>query len=46
MMILDDEENLVKKLKGGVFTPAMLGTAYIERLEKAGCIFDARLLDE
>ena len=46
MVILDDEENLVKKLKGVVFTPAMLGTAYIERLEKAGCIFNARLLDE
>lgn len=39
--LLDEEEgsgsgSMVKKLGGGVLTPASLGMLYVERLEKAG----------
>ncbi|GFF76022.1 hypothetical protein CNMCM8927_004782 [Aspergillus lentulus] len=36
--ILDgnDNESMVKKLGGGILTPASLGMLYVERLEKAG----------
>ncbi|PYH74392.1 uncharacterized protein BO88DRAFT_439877 [Aspergillus vadensis CBS 113365] len=32
----DDEDSMVKKLRGGVLTPASLGNQYVQRLEMAG----------
>ena len=45
MVILRDED-MVRKLGGGVLTPAMLGQPFIERLQKAGVVFEVRMLPE
>ncbi|PSK51702.1 hypothetical protein B9Z65_2969 [Elsinoe australis] len=38
------DDSLAKKMGGGVLTPATLGAAYIERLQKAGIKFETRTL--
>lgn len=32
-------------LPGGVYTPACLGKPYIDRLEKAGLVFETEIVD-
>lgn len=47
MVILRDQtQTAAKEMGGGVLTPALLGTPFIERLRKAGVVFETRLLDE
>lgn len=43
MVILRDEE-MVRRLGGGVLTPAMLGQPFIERLKNAGVVFEVGML--
>lgn len=43
MVILRDED-LVRRLGGGVLTPAMLGQPFIERLKKVGVAFEVGML--
>ena len=43
MVILQDEE-MVRRLGGGVLTPALLGQHFIERLKKAGVTFEVEML--
>lgn len=38
------DDSLAKKMGGGVLTPATLGAAYIDRLQKAGIKFETRTL--
>lgn len=38
------DETLAKKIGGGVLTPATLGGAYVERLQKAGMRIDVRVM--
>ncbi|MCJ1412979.1 hypothetical protein MMC19_007080 [Ptychographa xylographoides] len=44
MTILRDE-TLAHRMGGGVLTPATLGQAYVDRLQKAGVKMEARMLD-
>jgi len=46
MVILRNEEGLVKKWGGGVLTPAVLGKAYVEGCQKAGCVVETEMMDE
>jgi short subunit dehydrogenase-like uncharacterized protein len=46
IVVLKDEEKLLKKLGGGVHTPATLGNAFVERLQKAGCEIEVKMMDE
>ena len=43
MVILRDED-MVKRLGGGVLTPSMLGQPFIERLKKAGIVYEVGML--
>ncbi len=43
MVILQDED-MVRRLGGGVLTPAMLGQPFIDRLKKAGVVYEVQLL--
>lgn len=43
IVILQDD-NLVKKIGGGVLTPAMLGQPFIDRLKGAGIVIDTELI--
>ena len=45
-MVLLKEEELVKTLGGGLLTPAVLGQQYIDRLAKAGLMFEAEVLSK
>ncbi|KAL8830289.1 MAG: hypothetical protein Q9170_005795 [Blastenia crenularia] len=45
-MILLKEDELTRKLGGGLLTPAMLGQPFIDRLKKAGVILDSRIMPE
>ncbi|PNS15265.1 hypothetical protein CAC42_8266 [Sphaceloma murrayae] len=38
------DDSLAKRLGGGILTPATLGAAYVERLQKAGLRIDTRML--
>ncbi len=38
------DDNIAKKLGGGILTPAMLGQPFIDRLRRAGVLFETRLL--
>lgn len=44
MVILKNEEELVKKSGGGLLTPSTLGQEYVDRLEKAGVVFETKML--
>ena len=44
--ILNDKDISAKKLGGGVLTPATLGFPYIDRLVRAGTVFETKVLDE
>lgn len=46
MVILRDEDEIVKKFGGGVLTPATLGQSYIDRLCDAGVIIEALALPD
>lgn len=43
MVILRDDD-LTKRLGGGVLTPATLGQPFIDRLKTAGCIFETEVM--
>lgn len=44
MVLLDNEEDLVKELGGGLLTPACLGYSFIERLQKANVKIEGHML--
>lgn len=46
MVILRDEDEIIKKFGGGVLTPATLGQPYIDRLCDAGVIIEALALPD
>lgn len=46
MVILRDEEEIIKKYGGGILTPATLGQPYIDRLCDAGVIIEALALPD
>jgi hypothetical protein len=39
------DDTVAKKLGGGILTPATLGQSFIDRVNKAGLTFEAKLLD-
>ena len=45
-MVLLEDSDIVKKLDGGLLTPAMIAEPFMERLVKAGMIFEVDLLWE
>lgn len=45
MVILQDND-LTKKLGGGILTPATLGQPFIDRLKAAGCTFEAGIMPD
>ncbi|KAI4133234.1 MAG: hypothetical protein LQ338_000292 [Usnochroma carphineum] len=45
MVLLKDDE-LTKKLGGGLLTPAVLGQPFIDRLRNAGIILESRIMPE
>lgn len=45
-MILLQNDDLTKKLGGGLLTPAMLGQSFIDRLRNAGVLFEAEMLPD
>ena len=45
-MVILREEDMVRRLGGGVLTPAMLGQPFIERLKKAGIVYQVGMLPE
>lgn len=46
MVILQDEDEIIKKFGGGVLTPSTLGQPYIDRLCDAGAIIEALALPD
>ncbi|KAL1961149.1 hypothetical protein VTO42DRAFT_3094 [Malbranchea cinnamomea] len=44
-MLLARNEGLVKDLGGGYLTPAMLRQSYVDRLQKAGVVIEAQVLE-
>ena len=44
ILILRDE-TVAKRLGGGLLTPAMLGQPFIDRLKRAGLIFETHIMD-
>ncbi|KAL9129068.1 MAG: hypothetical protein Q9217_002375 [Psora testacea] len=45
-MVLLKDDGLVKRLGGGLLTPAMLGQHFIDRLTKAGLVLETEMLPE
>lgn len=45
-MVLLQDDDLTKKLGGGILTPAMLGQSFIDRLRNAGAIIEAEMLPD
>ncbi|KAL8941843.1 MAG: hypothetical protein Q9211_001651 [Gyalolechia sp. 1 TL-2023] len=45
MVLLKDDE-LTKKLGGGLLTPAMLGRPFIDRLKNAGVVLECRIMPD
>ncbi|KAL8951081.1 MAG: hypothetical protein Q9222_002921 [Ikaeria aurantiellina] len=45
-MVILKEDELVKKLHGGLLTPAMLGQPFINRLRNAGIVLEGRIMPE
>ena len=45
-MVLLEDESLVKKLGGGLLTPAMLGQQFIDRMTRAGILLETNMLPE
>ncbi|KAL9603475.1 MAG: hypothetical protein Q9219_001162 [cf. Caloplaca sp. 3 TL-2023] len=45
-MVLLQEDELVRKLGGGLLTPAMLGQPFIDRLRNAGVVLESRIIPE
>lgn len=43
-MVLLQEDDLVKRLDGGVLTPAMIAQPFIERLRRAGMVFEVEMM--
>lgn len=43
-MVILREEEMVRRLGGGVLTPAMLGQPFIERLKNAGIVYEVGML--
>lgn len=44
-MVILKNETLAKKLGGGILTPAMLGQAYVDRLQRVGVQIEAELMN-
>ena len=44
-MVILQEPALVQKLGGGVLTPACLGETFVERLQKAGVLLEAEMMN-
>jgi len=45
MVILRDERTM-ETLEGGILTPATLGQAFVDRMQKAGIILETELVNE
>ena len=45
-MVLLEDEGLVKRLGGGLFTPAMLGKGFVDRMVRAGVVLETCMLSE
>ena len=45
-MVLLHEDELARKLGGGLLTPAMLGQPFVDRLRNAGIILESRIMPE
>lgn len=46
IVILRNSETAAHKIGGGILTPATLGQPYIDRLQKAGIVMEATMLEE
>jgi short subunit dehydrogenase-like uncharacterized protein len=44
MVLLENDDDLVNKLGGGLLTPACLGDSFIERLQKANVKIEGHML--
>ena len=45
-MVLLNDEKLVRRLDGGLLTPATLGKPFIDRLKNAGLVFEVEMLPD
>ena len=45
-MVLLNDEKLVRKLDGGLLTPAMLGQPFVDRLKNAGLVFEVDMIPQ
>lgn len=45
MTVLENEDKIRKVSRGGIVTPASLGQEFVDRLDKAGCHIETKVLD-
>ena len=45
-MVLLKDDDLVRRLDGGLLTPAVLGQPFIDRMKKAGLVFEVEMIPE
>ena len=45
-MVLLNDEKLVRRLDGGLLTPATLGQSFIDRMKNAGLLFEVEMIPE
>ena len=45
-MVLLSDEKLVRRLDGGLLTPATLGQPFIDRMKNAGLVFEVEMMPD